>query len=137
MNNSACAPPGGPSRRTVIGAAAWSVPVITLATATPAFAASLDPRMSFTRFSADQRKQAVVVKWGAMVSGVPSASASLLIQLYTEGGDQLGSETVPVSLSPKDSGQVSLPVAADAGAHHVTATLTSPEIPSVSTSTNL
>lgn len=121
----------------MIGAAAWSVPVVVLATATPAFAASSDPRLSFTRFTAQQKKQAVVVRWGAAVSGVASASASLLVQLYTQGGDQLGSETVSVTLSPKDNGQVSFDVASDAGAHHATATLTSPGVPSVSTSTNL
>lgn len=52
-----------PNRRTVIGAAAWSVPVIAVMTATPAFAAS-SPLLDVVTFSTLQL-------WNAHAEGQP------------------------------------------------------------------
>lgn len=137
MDEERSTPTGLPSRRTVIGAAAWSVPVIALATATPAFAASSPPTLSFTKFSPAQKPAQVVVTWAAKVSGAPSVSASLLVQVYKADGTLLASKSATASLKPTGSGKVTLTVPRILRAHHVTATLTASGLKSVSTTANL
>lgn len=51
---------GQPSRRTVIAAAAWSVPVIAGMTATPAFAASQSVNLALTGFQAKKSTRVVI-----------------------------------------------------------------------------
>lgn len=51
---------GLPSRRTVIAAAAWSVPVIAVMTATPAFAASESVGLAVTGFQASKSTRLVI-----------------------------------------------------------------------------
>lgn len=127
---------GRPSRRTVIGAAVWSVPVIAVATATPAFAASTTPTLSFTRFTVTGGRR-IRVSFAVRVTGATSVSASLAIQLWDANGAQLGSVTRALTLSPTSSGRVTFNVPATAGADHATATLTSPGLQAVSATASL
>jgi len=138
VDDAARTPEGRPSRRTLIGAAAWSVPVIAVATATPAFAASAPiATLSFTSFSASQKKQKVTVSYEVLVSGATTVTGSLLVQLWDSGGNVLGTDTVAVTLRPKASGKVRFTVSPTPTPHHATALLTSSGLASVSATANL
>ena len=131
LDDSAGAPSGLPSRRTVIGAAAWSVPVIALATATPAFAASCAPGSNLTlSISATQKSKRVVVSYTAGVSGCAKVNASLTVFVYKADGTQLATATKSMTLrqAAADTGTVKLDLDTGIVAHHVTATLSSPPL---------
>ncbi len=126
MSGSICTPPGRrPSRRTLIGAAAWSVPVIAVATATPAVAASKTPRLSFTLFRVSQKGQTVTARYRVRVAWANSVSASLTIELNAADGAALGSRTCAITPSPTTSGTETFDLPAGAAPHHATATLVS------------
>lgn len=80
-------PVAPPSRRTVIGAALWSVPVITLATAAPAFAASGELTLEFTAGQTAAGNNPTVLSFrdaSVLVSGTATSSAQLRMAVTFE-----------------------------------------------------
>ncbi|MEX0153000.1 hypothetical protein [Microbacterium sp. LMI1-1-1.1] len=130
----------GMKRRTILAGAAWSVPVIAVATASPAFAATNDLKLAFDKTSYSGKACGTIsgVKVTATRNNVAAPGESITVTLsngytfsdgstsYTGTSGADGSITLPDIKVPAKGGDS--PLSATSGSTSASSTATSPKV---------